>query len=92
MTNNKTPLQGAIDALLNYQQADMDGIMVLVSRQAIHEVADAAQAYADLPSKIEELRKETDTVDLDVDIEAEIVNNTLDDILNLLKEGESQKG
>ena len=31
----------ALDALLNYQQADTDGLMVLVSRQAVHEVADA---------------------------------------------------
>lgn len=28
-------------ALLNYKQADMEGTMVLTSRQAIHEVADA---------------------------------------------------
>lgn len=30
----------AIEALLAYQQADDDGVMVLASRQAIHEVAD----------------------------------------------------
>ena len=30
-----------VEALENYQQADMDGIMVLVSRQAIHETIDA---------------------------------------------------
>lgn len=30
----------AIEALLAYQQADMEGVMVLTSRQAIHEVAD----------------------------------------------------
>lgn len=29
----------AVKALLNYRQADEDGIMVLTSRQAIHEVA-----------------------------------------------------
>jgi len=28
----------AVKALLNYQQADMDGTLVLTSRQAIHEV------------------------------------------------------
>lgn len=28
----------AVKALLNYQQADEDGVMVLTSRQAIHEV------------------------------------------------------
>lgn len=32
-------------ALLDYQQADMDGTMVLVSRQAIHEVT---EEYVDL--------------------------------------------
>ena len=30
----------AIEALLAYRQADMEGVMVLTSRQAIHEVAD----------------------------------------------------
>lgn len=30
----------AIEALLAYQQADDDGVMVMTSRQAIHEVAD----------------------------------------------------
>lgn len=30
----------ALKALLSYQQADEDGVMVLASRQAIHEVAD----------------------------------------------------
>lgn len=29
----------AVKALLNYRQADEEGIMVLTSRQAIHEVA-----------------------------------------------------
>ena len=28
---------GAVEALASYQQADMDGIMVLVSRKAIEE-------------------------------------------------------
>jgi len=37
MTDKFTP---ALEALLNYQQADMDGIMVTTFRQAIHEVAD----------------------------------------------------
>ncbi len=35
-----TPPNAALAALLNYRQADMDGTMVLVSRQAIHEVVD----------------------------------------------------
>lgn len=34
----------AIEALLNYSQADADGIMVVTSRQAIHEVVDHARA------------------------------------------------
>ncbi|MBO9441411.1 hypothetical protein J7363_04855 [Phaeobacter italicus] len=32
-----TSKEAAWDALMNYQQADEDGVMVLVSRQAIHE-------------------------------------------------------
>ncbi len=54
-----TPIQ----ALLAYQQADEDGVMVLVSRQAIHEVADINAAllaaldgvldeYSDLQSDV----------------------------------------
>ena len=35
--NERSP---AHNALLNYNQADEDGVMVLVSRQAIHEVSD----------------------------------------------------
>lgn len=31
----------ALQALLAYQQADQDGVMVLTSRQAIHEVAES---------------------------------------------------
>ena len=30
----------ALDALLDYRQADEDGVIVLVSRQAVHEVED----------------------------------------------------
>lgn len=29
----------ALDALLDYRQADEDGVMVLVSRKAVHEVS-----------------------------------------------------
>ncbi|WP_417816569.1 hypothetical protein [Tritonibacter scottomollicae] len=36
----------AWEALMNYQQADMDGIMVLASRQAIHECKDDLDALA----------------------------------------------
>ncbi len=38
MSNSET--NPALAALLNYTQADEDGVMVLVSRQAIHETAD----------------------------------------------------
>lgn len=37
MTNPDTD---AVEALLNYEQADMDGVIVKASRQAIHEVVD----------------------------------------------------
>lgn len=37
-------LEAALSALENYSQGDMDGIMVLVSRQAIHEVTEATKA------------------------------------------------
>jgi len=40
--NNKT--QDALDALISYQQADEEGIMVLVSRQAVDEVVDMVQS------------------------------------------------
>lgn len=44
-------ISAAREALLNYQQADMDGIMVLTSRQAIYEVTDHIDAQA---AKLEE--------------------------------------
>ena len=34
-------MSDALKALLAYQQADEDGVMVLASRQAIHEVAES---------------------------------------------------
>ncbi|RYH04095.1 hypothetical protein EU805_01615 [Salipiger sp. IMCC34102] len=40
------PSQGAVVALSSYQQADADGIMVLVSRQAIEECLPALRALA----------------------------------------------
>lgn len=43
-SNDENP---ALNALLDYQQADEEGIMVLVSRQAIHEVADTIEAQAE---------------------------------------------
>ena len=39
-------MPGAIEALSAYQQADMDGIMVLVSRQAIEECLPVLRALA----------------------------------------------
>ena len=39
-----TSKEAAWHALMNYQQADEDGIMVLVSRQAIHECRDERDA------------------------------------------------
>lgn len=42
-----------VEALENYQQADMDGIMVLVSRQAIHETIDAYWARVEACEKLE---------------------------------------
>ena len=41
MTDDRT--EAALHALMSYQQADEDGVMVLVSRQAIHEVAEDHQ-------------------------------------------------
>jgi hypothetical protein len=43
----------ALQALLSYQQADEDGVMVLTSRQAIHEVADHLER---LRTALEEIR------------------------------------
>lgn len=43
----------AIEALLSYQQADEDGVMVITSRQVIHEVvADIEQARKGLEAGI----------------------------------------
>lgn len=52
-------LDDAINALLNHQkQLDMDGVIVGVSRQAIHEVVEALQARRAAEAKaVEALRK-----------------------------------
>lgn len=58
----------ALRALLSYEQADEDGVMVLVSRQAIHEVSEAftkmvmsARSGALIPSDwVEGLRAENE--------------------------------
>lgn len=54
MTDTSTE---AVKALLNYQQADEEGVMVLASRQAIHEVVDALAA-AEAPRRVEALEWE----------------------------------
>ena len=49
-------IKRATAALLDYKQADMDGVMVETSRQAIHEVADALAARdARIAARIAEL-------------------------------------
>ena len=42
----------ALKSLMGYQQADMDGIMVLASRQAIHEVSDYIIKLEDALEKV----------------------------------------
>lgn len=42
----------ALNALLAYHQADMDGIIVTTSRQAIHEVADELTALRAVNSEL----------------------------------------
>lgn len=42
-----------VEALENYQQADMDGIIVLASRQAIHETIDAYWARVETCENLE---------------------------------------
>ena len=50
------------DALLNYQQADKDGIMALVSRQAIHEAVAAWNKHRPTEDR---LRAERDALDVE---------------------------
>ena len=42
-----------VEAIENYRQADMDGIMVLASRQAIHETIDAYWARVETCAELE---------------------------------------
>ena len=42
-----------VEALESYQQADMDGVMVLASRQAIHETIDAYWARVETCEELE---------------------------------------
>lgn len=56
-----TSKEAAWDALMNYQQADEDGIMVLVSRQAIHECKGERDALrAQLQAARDEALEEAD--------------------------------
>ena len=50
----------ALKALMEYRQADEEGIMVLVSRQAIHEVADL---YTAQQAEIDRLREALERID-----------------------------
>lgn len=45
--DNITPeaLAALHNALMSYTQADMDGVLCTVSRQAVHEAADIVEAY-----------------------------------------------
>jgi hypothetical protein len=53
-----------VEALENYRQADMDGIMVLASRQAIHETIDAYWARVKTCEELEaKLAKAVVTLD-----------------------------
>ena len=48
--NAETRRSAAHEALLDYQQADEEGIVVLVSRQAIHEVSEQLDASDSAPA------------------------------------------
>lgn len=53
-----TDIEDALMALMAYQQADEEGVMVLVSRQAIHEVHDEYRRLsAERASVLEECAK-----------------------------------
>jgi len=45
---------GAVNALMRYHQADDDGVLVLASRQAIHEVTDNIQALCQRYNEMKE--------------------------------------
>lgn len=56
MTHDKT--QAALDALLNYKQANSDGSMVVTSRQAIDEIADYVRSSLTTQAELEAINKE----------------------------------
>jgi hypothetical protein len=53
-------IEDAVRALLQYEQADFDGIIVKASRQAIHEVVDALSAR---DAEIERLKAAGDAME-----------------------------
>lgn len=53
MTDDIVERSDALTALLNYEQADMDGTMVRTSRQAIHEVAAEIEALRKMNVSLE---------------------------------------
>jgi hypothetical protein len=93
MTNNKTPLQEAIWKEGELIKSDpAHNIVIGYERFCI--INNAAQSYADLPSKIEGIlvNARARLVFRGDNPNALIAQKALDDILNILKEGESQKG
>jgi hypothetical protein len=79
MTNNKTPLQEVLEGV----------VWPNIRLYEFNRIKKAAQSYADLPSKIEGIKSgyhlENDRHDIGA-------RKFADDILNMLKDGESQKG
>lgn len=81
MTNNKTPLQEALDKLDEYaieNPISDDGMLRLIQK--------AAQAYADLPDMIKAIKVDTNYSATFKGEYNYAYNRAIDDILNLLKE------
>lgn len=86
MTQNKTALQEALREIPKINTPDELSKYMFKHKETVWLALNAAQNYADLPAKIEAMRKQIDTGDLDEEIEAEIVNRTIGSILNIIKE------
>jgi hypothetical protein len=96
MTNNKTPLQKAYDEIIGLSGATYDdtehaneeyAAVLIRHMSTILEALKAAQAYADLPSKIEGMKSQE--IDFEDDEEHAWIygyNSALDELINLLKE------
>jgi len=69
-----------VEALESYQQADEDGIMVLTSRQAIHETIDAYWARV---GTCEELAAERDALAAEVERLRGATRASYDHLMNL---------